>query len=114
MAGLPVACELHDGGMYKVMTEQPAFDVPFRDVQIGCWTPVFRFALALTNDWDVAEDLAQEAFTRLWVHRATVDWERPMLPWLLNTTSAWDWRSSHNVPAYTHVPSRTPRPSPAR
>ena len=79
-------CESHDGGVYEVMIEQPTFDVRFRDVQVGCWTPVFRFALALTNEWDVAEDLAQEAFTRLWVHRASVDWERPMLPWLLTTT----------------------------
>ena len=79
-------CESHDGGVYKVMTEQPALDVRFRNVQVECWTPVFRFALALTNEWDVAEDLAQEAFTRLWVHRTSVDWERPMLPWLLTTT----------------------------
>jgi hypothetical protein len=47
------ARESHDGGVYKVMTEQPAFDLRLRDVQFECWTPVFRFALALTNVWDV-------------------------------------------------------------
>jgi RNA polymerase sigma-70 factor (ECF subfamily) len=50
------------------------------------WLPVFRFALAWTNDWSVAEDLAQEAFLRLWDRRAEVDWSAPVLPWLLVTT----------------------------
>jgi RNA polymerase sigma-70 factor (ECF subfamily) len=50
------------------------------------WSDVFRFALAWTNDWAAAEDLAQEAYLRLWNHRAQLDWERPVLPWLLVTT----------------------------
>ena len=50
------------------------------------WTDVFRFALAWTNDWAAAEDLAQEAFLRLWDHRGRLDWARPVLPWLLVTT----------------------------
>jgi RNA polymerase sigma-70 factor (ECF subfamily) len=50
------------------------------------WSDVFRFALAWTNDWTGAEDLAQEAYLRLWNHRARVDWDRPVLPWLLVTT----------------------------
>jgi hypothetical protein len=45
------------------MTSDPPFDERVIDVQAGCWTPVFRFALALSNDWD-----------------------RPVLPWLLTTT----------------------------
>ena len=72
--------------MYRGMTHDPSFDERFIDVHAGCWTPVFRFALALTNDWDAAEDLAQEAFSRLWIHRAEIDWSRPLLPWLLTTT----------------------------
>jgi RNA polymerase sigma-70 factor (ECF subfamily) len=50
------------------------------------WSDVFRFALAWTNDWSDAEDLAQEAYLRLWNHRTQIDWERPVLPWLLVTT----------------------------
>ena len=50
------------------------------------WSDVFRFALAWTNDWTSAEDLAQDAYLRLWNHRARVDWNRPVLPWLLVTT----------------------------
>lgn len=50
------------------------------------WTDVFRFALAWTNDWTAAEDLAQEAYLRLWNHRGRIDWSRPVLPWLLVTT----------------------------
>jgi RNA polymerase sigma-70 factor (ECF subfamily) len=47
------------------------------------WTDVFRFALAWTNDWTAAEDLAQDAYLRLWNHRDGLDWSRPVLPWLL-------------------------------
>jgi len=50
------------------------------------WSDVFRFALAWTNDWAAAEDLAQEAYLRLWDHRGRLDWDRPVLPWLLVTT----------------------------
>ncbi len=47
------------------------------------WDDVFRFSLAWTNDWAAAEDLAQDSYLRLWQHRTTLDWERPVLPWLL-------------------------------
>jgi len=68
------------------MTFDPSIDERFAGVHDGCWTPVFRFALALTNDWDAAEDVAQEAFAKLWTHRDSVAWDRPLLPWLLTTT----------------------------
>lgn len=44
---------------------------------------VFRFLVAWTNDWSSAQDLTQEAFLRLWANRASLDWERPVLGWLL-------------------------------
>ena len=47
------------------------------------WPDVFRFALAWTNDWAAAEDLAQDAYLRLWQHRLDLDWTRPALPWLI-------------------------------
>lgn len=50
------------------------------------WSDVFRFALAWTNDWTAAEDLAQDAYLRLWNGRDHLDWSRPVLPWLLVTT----------------------------
>ena len=50
------------------------------------WRDVFRFALAWTNDWAAAEDLAQEAYLRLWDRRRSVDWTETVLPWLLVTT----------------------------
>lgn len=85
-SGFGGVCETSSRGVYRGMTFEPSIDERFAGVHDGCWTPVFRFALALANDWDAAEDLAQEAFARLWIHRATVDWERPLLPWLLTTT----------------------------
>jgi RNA polymerase sigma-70 factor, ECF subfamily len=50
------------------------------------WHDVFRFALAWTNDRAAAEDLAQESYIRLWKHRTSIDWERPLLAWLVVTT----------------------------
>jgi RNA polymerase sigma-70 factor (ECF subfamily) len=50
------------------------------------WLPVFRFALAWTNDWAAAEDLTQDAFLKLWDRRDRVDWGTSVLPWLLTTT----------------------------
>jgi RNA polymerase sigma-70 factor, ECF subfamily len=50
------------------------------------WSDVFRFALAWTNDWAAAEDLAQDAYLRLWNERGRLDWKRPVLPWLLVAT----------------------------
>ena len=82
----PRVCDSASSDVYRGMTSDPSFDERFIDVQAGCWTPVFRFALALSNDWDAAEDLAQEAFARLWIHRHDIDWNRPLLPWLLTTT----------------------------
>jgi RNA polymerase sigma-70 factor (ECF subfamily) len=46
---------------------------------------VFRFLLAWTNDRAAAEDLMQETYIRLWGHRASIDWDRPILNWLLVT-----------------------------
>jgi RNA polymerase sigma-70 factor (ECF subfamily) len=58
----------------------------FEAAYAAAWLPIFRFALAWTNDWSAAEDLAQEAFLRLWDRRASMDWSQPVLPWLLVTT----------------------------
>jgi RNA polymerase sigma-70 factor (ECF subfamily) len=61
-------------------------DIAYERAYEAHWSDVFRFALAWTNDWAAAEDLAQEAYLRLWNHRARLDWDRPVLPWLLVTT----------------------------
>ena len=61
-------------------------DVLYERAFAAHWSDVFRFALAWTNDWAAAEDLAQEAFLRLCDNRAKLDWDRPVLPWLLTTT----------------------------
>ena len=50
------------------------------------WDDVFRFSLAWTNDWAAAEDMAQDAYLRLWGSRHRLDWRQPVLPWLLVTT----------------------------
>ncbi len=76
--------------MYVGVTTQVAIvestDIAYEHAFEEHWSDVFRFALAWTNDWAAAEDLAQEAYLRLWNHRARLDWSRPVLPWLLVTT----------------------------
>jgi RNA polymerase sigma-70 factor (ECF subfamily) len=69
----------------QVATAEPS-DLIYERAYDRHWRDVFRFALAWTNDWGSAEDLAQDAFVRLWNHRAELDWDRPVLPWLLVTT----------------------------
>jgi RNA polymerase sigma-70 factor (ECF subfamily) len=61
-------------------------DIAYDRAYEAHWADVFRFALAWTNDWAAAEDLAQDAFVRLWNSRGRVDWSKPILPWLLVTT----------------------------
>ncbi len=61
-------------------------DIAYERAFAEHWPDVFRFALAWTNEWTSAEDLAQEAYLRLWNHRGQVDLDRPVLPWLLVTT----------------------------
>lgn len=63
----------------------PSPDDAFQRAAEELWTPVYRFALALTNDLSEADDVAQEAFVRLWARRASIDWGEPVLGWLLVT-----------------------------
>lgn len=68
------------------MTEpKPSPDDAFQRAAEELWTPVYRFALAMTNDLSEADDVAQEAFVRLWGRRAAIDWSEPVLGWLLVT-----------------------------
>ena len=60
-------------------------DSRFEEEYSRHWLAVFRFAVGWTNDWAAAEDIAQEAFARLWAHRARIDWSASNLPWLLTT-----------------------------
>lgn len=67
------------------MAAAESFVLPYERAYEEHSLDVFRFLLAWTNDWSAAEDLTQEAFVRLWRHRAKVDWGRPILAWLLVT-----------------------------
>jgi RNA polymerase sigma-70 factor, ECF subfamily len=64
-------------------TPDPSPDIAFQRAAEELWMPVYRFALALTNDLADADDVAQEAFVRLWRSRATIDWSLPPIGWLL-------------------------------
>jgi RNA polymerase sigma-70 factor (ECF subfamily) len=64
----------------------PTADDAFQRAAEELWMPVYRFALALTNDLGEADDVAQEAFLRLWRTRATIDWTESAVGWLLVAT----------------------------
>ena len=64
-------------------TPDPSPDEAFQRAAEELWMPVYRFALALTNDLADADDVAQEAFVRLWRSRSTIDWSAPPIGWLL-------------------------------
>ncbi len=68
------------------MAAAPSIETAYQRAYEEHWHDVFRFALAWKNDWAAAEDLAQESYLRLWSSRTSLDWERPLLPWLLVTT----------------------------
>lgn len=69
----------------QMTTPDPSPDDAFQRAAEELWMPVYRFALALTNDLGDADDVAQEAFLRLWRSRATIDWSAPPIGWLLVT-----------------------------
>jgi RNA polymerase sigma-70 factor (ECF subfamily) len=69
--------------MSAVAAAAEAAEVAYQRAFEVHWGDVFRYSLAWTNDWGAAEDLTQDAYLRLWDRRTTVDWERPILPWLL-------------------------------
>ena len=77
---------LSTAGQSGHATTADAYARDFDEAYSAAWLPVFRFALAWTNDWSAAEDLAQEAFLRLWDQRTNIDWSVSVLPWLLVTT----------------------------
>ena len=64
-------------------TPDATTDDAFQRAAEELWMPVYRFALALTNDLGEADDVAQEAFIRLWRTRATIDWTQSAVGWLL-------------------------------
>lgn len=74
------------GGVVLSISARVSVEERYADAYEALWPDVFRFALSWTNDWAAAEDLAQEAFARLWRERDRLDWGDTVLPWLVVTT----------------------------
>lgn len=62
------------------MAEDVGLRERFEAAYLRGWTPVFRFALAWTNDREEAMDAAQETFTRIWERRKQVDFAADIVP----------------------------------
>jgi RNA polymerase sigma factor (sigma-70 family) len=60
--------------------DQQAWELLVRRYQ----EPAFRLAFLLLGDPDEAEDVAQDAFIRAYLHLDSYDWTRPLRPWLLS------------------------------
>jgi len=54
---------------------------------------VFRTALAITGDYDTANDLLQDVFLRLYRFAERIDPDRPLQPWLyrMTTNLSYTW-----------------------
>jgi RNA polymerase sigma-70 factor (ECF subfamily) len=75
-----------DSGVVVAVAAMVSAEERYASTYEALWADVFRFALSWTNDWAAAEDLAQEAFARLWRARDGIDWADSVLPWLVVTT----------------------------
>jgi RNA polymerase sigma-70 factor (ECF subfamily) len=58
---------------------------------------VYRTALAITRDPDVAEDILQEAFLRLHAHAHKIRTDVPLMPWLYRVAVnlSYSWFTRH-------------------
>jgi RNA polymerase sigma-70 factor, ECF subfamily len=81
--GVRIAVVGRDWGVVIAVASSASAEERYAEAYASLWPDVFRFALSWTNDWSAAEDIAQEAFARLWRDRDRLDWDRPVLPWLL-------------------------------
>ena len=87
-------------------------DAAWEQAYVDHWPDVFRLALAWTNDVAAAEDLAQDAFVRLWRNRSGVDWSRPVLPWLLVATRRLATDRFRRLRRWIAQPRRSDAPDP--
>lgn len=77
---------VRDWGVVIAVSARVSAEERYETAYEALWSDVFRFALSWTNDWAAAEDLAQEAFVRLWREGDCVDWADSVLPWLIVIT----------------------------
>ena len=84
--GVRFAAVARDWGVVIAVSARVSAEERYATVYEALWSDVFRFALSWTNDWAAAEDLAQEAFARLWREGDRLDWADSVLPWLIVTT----------------------------
>lgn len=72
----------------------------FKELYHLYYEPLYRFAWRYIRDSELALDLVQETFTRLWIKRQTLDIDKPIKPYL--------FRIIHNL-AIDHVRKQTVR-----
>jgi RNA polymerase sigma-70 factor (ECF subfamily) len=69
--------------------------------------PLFRTVVAITRDHAAAEDILQESFVRLFKHAASLDRERPVMPWLhrvaINLSYNWLMRDRLRFVSLEHL-----------
>lgn len=73
--------DLPDGELVRRSREDPA-GAPFRALYERHRVDVFRFVLSIARDRDLAEDLLQETFLRVYESLARFDATRAFRPWL--------------------------------
>jgi RNA polymerase sigma-70 factor (ECF subfamily) len=73
--------EADDADLLVLARDDPT-GAPFRTIYDRHRDDVYRFLLSLVGSRDLADDLTQETFFRVYLHRDRYDASRPFRPWL--------------------------------
>ncbi|MCU0633593.1 MAG: sigma-70 family RNA polymerase sigma factor [Gemmatimonadaceae bacterium] len=84
---MPASLVSHDAAVWSGWSERLRRDDhdALRAVFDHAYAPLVRFAEGLVRDPGIAADFAQEAFVRLWEHRASIDPGQSLRAWLFRT-----------------------------
>lgn len=58
----------------------------FKDLFDLYFQPMVTYAYRYVNDWQAAEDIAQDVFMSLWLKKEDIDFEEPIRPYLYRAT----------------------------
>lgn len=80
------------------------------------WHSLVRYSFSILDDWDVAEDVAEEVFVRLWEHRETLGLEGSVLGLLFRMARNLSLDEHRHIEAQqraaTKAPKQTAGPTP--
>lgn len=104
------SCVFVISSVFSVRPDEGAVRALFEAAYLKSWVPVYRFALAWTNDRDEAMDAAQETFARIWERRDQIDFTTDIVPFAITVERRLltdRWRSLRRRLRFGVRPART-------